>query len=134
VINKSIIKTALIAFSLVLAFSVGTYAQKTDCTKTTDSEIVDAIYAKLDVKFETQTTHINVRVKDAVVTLEGWAVKEKDKQAIEKIVKKIKCVKSIVNSLTIGASGGCSTGQKPCGEICIDAAETCNIRVRKTAN
>jgi osmotically-inducible protein OsmY len=128
-INKSIVKMALVAFSLMLTLSLGTYAQKEDCSKKTDAEIVEAIYAKMN-KYEDQKEHINVRVKDGVATLEGWAAKERDKKAIEKIAMKIKCVKSVVNNLKIGAGGGCAAGQKPCGGICIDEAETCNIKTK----
>ena len=130
-LNKSMVKMVLMAFSLMLAFSLGAYAQKTDCSKMTDPEIIDAIYASVNVKYADQTNHINIRIKEGVVTVEGWATTKNVKKDIEKAAKKIKCVKQVVNELTIGKSGGCAPGQKPCGDICIDAAETCNIRSGK---
>ncbi len=119
---------ALLAFSLMLAFNFGTYAQKTDCSKTTDTAIVDAIYAKIQAKYKSQMSHINVRIKDGEVTLEGWATAKKVKQDIEKMAKKASCVKKVMNNLTIGVGGGCGPGTKPCGSICIPESEPCNIR------
>lgn len=126
--NKSMLRTALIAFSLMFAFSFGAYAQKTDCSKTTDDAIVDSIYAKIKAKHETQMKHINVRISDGVVTLEGWVTTKGVKKEIEKFAKKTGCVKSVKNNLTIGVGGGCGPGTKPCGEICIGSSERCNVR------
>jgi osmotically-inducible protein OsmY len=125
--NKSVIKILLIAFGLILAFNFGTLAQKTDCSKTTDEEIVKAIYEKIKVKYADQIKHINVRSKDGVVTIEGWVTTEKIKKDIGKIAKKVKCVKQVINELTIGKGGGCGPGMKQCGDICIPEKETCNI-------
>ena len=128
--NKSIVKTALIVFSMILAFSLGTFAQKTDCSKTTDDEIVTAIYNKIKVKYADQIKHINVRAKDGVVTIEGWVTTEKIKKEIGKYAKKVKCVKQVVNDLALGKSIGCGPGMKECGGICISEKETCNICLR----
>ncbi len=119
---------ALLAFSIMLAFNFGTYAQKTDCSKTTDDQIVDSIYAKIKAKYESQMKHINVRISSGVVTLEGWATTKGVKKDIGKFAKKTACVKSVVNNLTIGVGGGCGPGTKPCGEICIGSSERCNVR------
>ena len=128
--NKSMVKMALVAFSFMMAFSFGAYAQKTDCTKMTDVEIVDAIYVKLNVKYAAQMNHVNVRIKEGIVTIEGWVTTEKIKKDIAKIAKKVKCVKEVVNTLTIGVGGGCGLGTKPCGDICIPTNENCNIRTK----
>lgn len=133
--TKSILKITLLAFSLMLTCSLGTYAQKTDCSKTTDAMIVDAIYAKMKVKYEAQTDHINVRSKAGVVTVEGWVTTKGAKKDIGKLAKnavKGGCVKSVTNNLTIGVGGGCGPGTKPCGSICIPIEEVCNIRTRDT--
>ena len=115
-------------FSVTLLFSMGTFAQKVDCNKMTDDEIVQAIYDKIKVKYGDQIEHINVRVRDKVVTLEGWTTTEKVKKEIEGYAKKIKCINCVVNKLTIGIGGGCGPGTKPCGSICIPESERCNIR------
>ena len=128
--NKSILKVTLLAFSLMLMCSLGTYAQKTDCSKTTDTMIVDAIYAKMKVKYEAQMGHVNIRSKAGVVTVEGWATTNGVKKDVVKFAKKTSCVKSVVNNLTIGVGGGCGPGTKPCGSICIPVDDECNIRTK----
>jgi BON domain len=129
---NSNLKMAFLVISLMLAFNAISFAQRNDCAKTTDDQIVDAIYKKLEKsKYKDQTNHINVRSKDGVVTVEGWTTDDKAKLNIIKIVKKIKCVKSVVaEDLTIGVGGGCAAGQKECGEVCIPVAEKCNIRTK----
>ena len=128
--SKSKLRMTLVAFSLMLAFSLGTYAQKTDCSKITDDGIVDSIYAKIRAKYESQMKHINVRISDGVVTLEGWVTTKGVKKDIGKFAKKTGCVKSVENNLTIGVGGGCGPGTKPCGDICIPSAQVCNIRTK----
>jgi hypothetical protein len=137
--NKSNCKTLTAVFSLILLFSIGALAgnggeksknnrnQKPDCAKVSDDDIVKAIYEKINGKYANQQNHINVRIKDNVVTLEGWATTKSVKKEIEKYAKKASCVKKVANNLTVGVAGGCSPGQKKCGGICIDSAETCNI-------
>jgi hypothetical protein len=130
---NSILKMAFLVISLMLAFNANSFAQTNDCAKTTDDQIVDAIYKKLDnSKYKNQTSHINVRSKDGVVTVEGWATDDKAKAGIVKIAKKVKCVKKVVDEdLTLGVGGGCAAGQKECGEVCIPIAEKCNIRTKQ---
>lgn len=126
---KSIVKMALMVFSLTLLFSIGTFAQKVDCSKMTDDQIVQAIYDKIQVKYPDRMKRINVRVKDKVVTLEGWVTSQKAKKEIEGYAKKIKCVKKKVeNKLGTSIPGGCTPGTKQCGSICIPESERCNIR------
>lgn len=132
--KKSVLKLALGIFSLILVGNLGVFAQKNDCTKTTEAEIVKAIYDKMAVKYDDQIIHVNVRVKDGAVTLEGWATTDKISKAIEKIARKTGCVKSVSNELTIAKGGGCGPGTKKCGAICIPDTETCNICTAKTCN
>ncbi len=133
--KKSMVKITLAILALVLFSSVGVSAQKKkDCTQTTDADIVKAIYDKMkkSAKYEKQILHVNVVSKDGVVTLDGWATTEKIKLEIEKIARKIKCVKQVVNNLELSAGIGCGPGQKKCGDICIGTQETCNICTAKT--
>ncbi len=137
--NKSNCKTLIAVFSLILIFSIGAFAQtnanqsnndknkKPDCAQVTDADTVKAIYDKIKIKYANQTKHINVRIKDNAVTLEGWATTKGVRKDIEKYAKKTNCVKTVVNNLTIGAGGGCGPGTKRCGDICIDEKEDCNI-------
>jgi osmotically-inducible protein OsmY len=131
--NKPGLKMLFAVFSLILIGSTGALAQKEtnkkiDCAQVADKEVVLAVYDKIKAKYADQIRHINVRVSaDKVVTIEGWTTTKSVKKDIEKMAKKIKCVKSIVNKLTIGIGGGCGPGQKQCGDICIYEKETCNI-------
>ncbi len=137
--NKSNCKTLIAVFSLILIFSIGALAQtdtnqskddrnkKPDCTQVTDADTVKAIYDKIKIKYASQTKHINVRIKDNTVTLEGWTTTKGVRKEIEKYAKKTICVKKIVNDLTIGAGTGCGPGTKRCGDICIGSRESCNI-------
>jgi len=137
--NKSNCKTLVAVFSLILIFSAGTLAQtdsvksennknkKPDCTRVPDAVTVKLIYDRIKVKYARQMSHINVRIKDGVVTLEGWATTKGVRKEIEKYAKKTICVKKVANKLTTGVGGGCGPGTKKCGDICIDEREDCNI-------
>jgi hypothetical protein len=131
--TKLSVKTLIVIFSLILICSTEAVAQsnnnkKPDCAQITDQAIVAAIYDKIRVKYADQMRRINVRVKDKVVTIEGWVKSKGVVKDIEKMAKKVKCVKSpVVNNLKVGISGGCLPGQKKCGDICIPNEETCNI-------
>ena len=114
-------------FSMLLIFSAGAYSQtKPDCSTVTDAQIVKQIYDKIMAKYASQVSHINVRSKDKVVTLEGWVTTKSIKKEIEKWAKKISCVKKVVNTLGTKPTG-CGPGQKQCGETCIPEKETCNL-------
>lgn len=126
-LKNSIIRISLVIFALIITFNVGATAQKTDCSKTTDDQIVSKIYEKIKVKYAAQISHINVRSKDGVVTLEGWVTNKKVLKEIEKLAKKTDCVKKVMNELTIGKGGGCGPGTKECGDICINEKDICNI-------
>jgi hypothetical protein len=131
--KRSMFRITLAVLSLLFFLNVGAAAQKTDCAKATDAEIVKAIYDKLKTKYDSQLIHINVRInKERLVTIEGWATTEKVKKDIKKLALKIKCVKDVDNQLTIGIGGGCGPGTKKCGAICIPLEETCNICTAKT--
>ena len=123
----SVLKIVLFTFSLIMAFSLSVSAQKTDCSKTTNEDIVKSIQEKVSVKYADQLTHINFSVENGVVSIEGFTTTKKAKKEIEKLVKKVSCVTKIVSNLKVGAGGGCGTGSKPCGEICIPSNQTCNI-------
>ncbi|HRH42443.1 MAG TPA: BON domain-containing protein [Pyrinomonadaceae bacterium] len=123
----SILKITLAVLFLVATGSLNISAKTDDCTKTTDADLVKAVMKKIGGKFKKQMNHINVHVENGVVTLEGWAVTEKDKAKITELAQKVKCIKSVVNNLAIGSGGGCGAGTKPCGDICIPSNQTCNI-------
>ena len=127
-INKSILKMALMAFSLILVCSFGTYAQKNDCSNASDGKITDAANAAVRVLYEDQLSHISIQVKDKVATITGWVTTKDIRKDIENIVKKMPCVKKVVNQLTIGLGGGCPAGTKPCNGTCIPNSEDCSAK------
>lgn len=101
--------------------------QKTDCTQTTDADIVKALYDKIkaDSNLSTQLRHINFSVTNKAVIIEGWVAGKDRKKAIEKLTKKTDCVKKVKNKLATSLTTGCAQGQKQCGDICIDKTSTC---------
>ena len=132
--KKSIVKITLAVFSLILFSGLGVSAQKVDCSKKTDAQIVKEIYDQMKKKpsLEKQILHVNVRSKDGVVTLEGWTTTKKIKAEIVKIAGKIKCVKKPPINELADSPTGCGPGQKRCGTICIPIEEECNICLAKT--
>ena len=121
------IKLLFAVFSVSLALCASASAQKPDCTKVSDADLVKSVYAKIKTKYAAQVRHINVRAASGVVTIEGWVTTKSVKKEIEKWAKKVSCVKKVVNTLTIGVGGGCGPGMKQCGDICIPIKDACNI-------
>ena len=130
--KKSLAKIGFAVFSLILFSGIGVSAQQTDCPTPDDAAIVKAVYRQIKAKYRDHLRHVNVGSINGVVTLRGWARTTRIKMAIENIVLKTKCVKSIVNRLGVGIRTGCGPGQKKCGDICIPSGETCNICTAKT--
>lgn len=126
-LNKYVFKWSFVIFITLFAFSASSYAQKVDCSQKTELDVVIEIYAQMKIKYSDHVRHVNVTNDNGVVKLTGWAADKKAKKEIEKIAKKNKCVKNIVNNLSIGRSGDCAAGQKECGGICIGEKENCNI-------
>lgn len=121
-------RTVFVTLAFVLLFSAAAFAQRIDCTKRTDAEIVSSVYQNIKVKSSSEMAHVNVTSNNGVVTIRGYATTKSAKKAIENAAKKTACVKRVVSHLTVGSSGGCGPGQKPCGEICIPIDETCTIQ------
>jgi hypothetical protein len=133
--NPKLIRNGLMILSILFLFSLNGFAQRIDCTQTTDEQLVNTIIDAATAKFGAEEMyHINVTAKNGVITLAGWATDKKIKKEIEKLTKKTKCVKSVVNKLKIGIGGGCAAGEIPCGGICIPETETCNIRPKTKVN
>lgn len=100
-----------------------------DCSKLTDQEIVNAIYAKLLEKYP-DLDHMNLSLVDGTLTISGWVANKKQRKDIEKIIKRYQkdtsCISVIVNDLSIGIVGGCSGKQKECNGVCIPENQVCN--------
>ena len=121
-------RIVFVTLAFILLSTAAVFAQRTDCTKTTDAQIVSSVYQSIKVKYSSEMPHVNVTSTNGVVTIRGYTTTKKAKKEIEKAAKKTACVKSVVSHLTVGSSGGCGPGQKPCGETCIPVEETCTIQ------
>jgi osmotically-inducible protein OsmY len=141
--GKSTVRTMAAAFVVVLFLSMSALAKgadkkpkveksaasQTDCSKTTDAEIVAAIKAQFeaDAEIKNQMRHINISVKKRSVKLEGWL---DGKALIEKAIalaKQTKCVRKVTSKLKENGGGSCGPGQRPCGDTCIDRRSECMI-------
>ncbi len=111
------------------------------CDKVTDAQIVAEIYGKIkaDKTLAPQVTHINVVSLYAAVKFQGWADSHKDYDKIVGFGFDTACVR-LVNANGLQdtapsennpsrAAGGCSSGTKQCGDVCIPEGDMCNITV-----
>ena len=102
-----------------------------NCQSTTDAEIVAAINEKIkaDKRFDGQWTHINVSSRDRVVTVRGWVKGSVQANDLVKHARTTRCVRRVISKKlrTFRSTAGCGTGQKRCGDICIDRNEGCNL-------
>jgi hyperosmotically inducible protein len=90
--------TRAFAFLLALLFAFGpTLAAQT----ANDDKIHDQVMMKLAGDPDVKGNNFDVDVKDGVVTLKGTVSREKFKEKADKLTKKIKGVKSVVNDLTV---------------------------------
>ena len=67
-----------------------------------DGEIHDQVLIRLAGDQDVKGTGIEVDVKEGVVTLTGKVESDKVRSKAEKLAKKVKGVKSVVNQLTVG--------------------------------
>jgi osmotically-inducible protein OsmY len=67
-----------------------------------DGEIHDQVLIRLAGDQDVKGTGISVEVKDGVVTLMGKVESDKIRSKAEKLAKKVKGVKSVVNQLAVG--------------------------------
>jgi len=66
-----------------------------------DDKIHDQVMMKLAADPDVKGNNFDVDVKDGVVTLRGTVSKDKFRQKAERLTKKVKGVKSVVNGLTV---------------------------------
>lgn len=66
-----------------------------------DDRIYDEVRIKLVRDSEVKGGAFTVEVKDGVVTIKGVVEKEKARQKAEKLAKKVKGVKSVINKLEV---------------------------------
>lgn len=66
-----------------------------------DGKMIDMVRRKLATDAEVKGGALDVDVKDGVATLRGKVAKAKDKARAERLAKKVKGVKSVVNELEV---------------------------------
>jgi osmotically-inducible protein OsmY len=66
-----------------------------------DDVIYDQVRLKLAGDRDVRGTHIEVTVKDGVVTLRGRMDREKNRKKAEKLARKVKGVREVLNELTV---------------------------------
>jgi osmotically-inducible protein OsmY len=89
--------TRAFAFLLALLFAFG----PTLASQSNDDKIHDQVMMKLAGDPDVKGNNFDVEVKDGVVTLRGTVSREKFRQKADKLTKKIKGVKSVVDELTV---------------------------------
>jgi hyperosmotically inducible periplasmic protein len=92
--------------SLLLALLLGAalVAGAADKATISDDEIYDKVRLKLVSDAEVKGSHIEVKVTDGVVELSGTVRQEKAKTKAEKLARKVKGVRSVVNQLKVTTS------------------------------
>jgi hyperosmotically inducible protein len=90
---------AILLLLLLWAPCATTYAEK----EISDDQIYDEVRIKLAGDAEVKGANLQVEVHDGVVTLRGTVEKEKYKQKAERLTKKVKGVKKVVNDLKAAA-------------------------------
>ena len=71
-----------------------------------DDQIYDQVRVKLAADREVGGAGIDVKVNDGVVELRGNVKRDQIRSKAEKIAKRVKGVKSVVNSLQVAMAGG----------------------------
>ena len=89
--------TRAFVFLLAILFAFG----PTLAAQSNDDKIHDQVMLKLAGDPDVKGNHFDVDVKDGVVTLRGTVSQEKFRQKADKLTKKIKGVKSVVDELTV---------------------------------
>ena len=89
---------ALGVFSMLL-FLMCTAAPAAAQDESPDDLMHDRVIRKLVNDRQLKTNALDVSVKDAVVTVRGEVENEKLRRRVEKVVKKVKGVKKVVNNV-----------------------------------
>ena len=112
-----------------------------DCTTVTDQELVNSILESMkdDSLIAPQMSHIVVGSVNRFVKLQGWTDTRRGYDRVNSIVSNTRCVTAInVNKfsetpppaddpLRPAAGGGCASGMKQCGDVCIPDSDVCSM-------
>jgi len=86
---------------LLLSFSLLGLVLPASAAEVPDDEIHDTLRIKLAGDRDVRGTQIEVIVEEGVVTLRGEVFRDKAKKRAEKMAKKHKGVKKVINELTV---------------------------------
>src|ERR1051325_4035195 len=126
-LNRSNAERTVLGLSLALLFVAGLFASCTsrprtpgpqDCARVSDRRLTRDFKRRVraDRQFNEQRRHINVSIRDRVVTLEGRVSSMDASAALEKYAYELGCVTKVGYRLTTQSLvGGCGPGQKRCG-------------------
>jgi osmotically-inducible protein OsmY len=89
--------TRTLVFILTLLFAFGPSL----AAQSSDDKIHDQVIMNLARDPDVKGNKLTVEVKDGVVTLQGEVSQEKFRQKAERLTKKVKGVKSVVDELTV---------------------------------
>jgi osmotically-inducible protein OsmY len=89
--------TILMVFAFLMAACQAAFAQK----KTADDALYDLVRQRLASDRDVKGGGIQVDVKDGVVTLSGKLPEAKQKTAAERVARKTKGVRAVVNKLEV---------------------------------
>jgi hypothetical protein len=128
----------ILIFAICLAFLASVAAIErpvaAQCEKVTDEQIVTDVYdqIKADKSLSTQTSHINVVSLYAAVKLQGWTATQRDYDKLNQIALgtngvRLVNISGLKNQTPGDRLGGCASGMKACGDICIPSGDACNI-------
>lgn len=147
-IIRSIPRTGLMLLGIAVVVSIFAMAQPAiaQCEKMSDAEIVANIYGRInaDSGLASQVSHINVvgTAELSAVKLQGWANSQSDYEKVRQFGLDLKC-KVNENQFAAAppaadsqqrAAGGCATGTKACGDVCIPDGDPCNIKAGAKAS
>ena len=137
---KRVVTLCFFAVAAILAASEPVSAQT--CDNVTDEQLVNSVYAKIkaDKGLASQISHINVVSVYGAVKFQGWANSKSDFDKVVEFAVTTSCVKLVNVNLfeeipppanyPLRSASGCASGTKPCGDVCIPQADTCNITGR----
>jgi len=91
------VRTALVLLALLLAAALSLPAQKA----VSDNLIFDQVRIRLVADVDVKGNNLRIGVSGGVVTLQGNVESEKALKKAEKLTKRVKGVKSVVNQLRI---------------------------------
>jgi osmotically-inducible protein OsmY len=91
-------KRFCVSMTMVLALALGSLVA---AEPVTDDSLYDQVRIKIANDREVGGGHVEVKVTNGVVELTGNVRDDKHRQRVEKIVKKVKGVKSVENKLRI---------------------------------